>query len=1213
MTFNNLNYSTADKVDGTIQDLIDDWRITIENLTKDKLKTLKVEILDNKSHLELRDLKWNIIWKLNKWKDLSFLWGKIEHNWKIFLEVENEKWKKWYVSADYVIGDIEDIAPAKFTPAVAPTTKSTPAKSTPTPAPAPAKSAPAPTPATDSVDNNELKYNKKYTIKDGKIFLVWVDWKKIENSEELSPKDKEKLEKFEKLMILNEVLEIWKSEAMNVVDSLYRKEWRKDDDIILAQIEEINKLFWEWFVSIQKWWDLTTTIDTIFDKIYVAEWEESIIWVKDMSKVKEILKKWWDKDQQLIQIFNLMRYKWLSWNKNEIKEKVSNHLLADKKFSDIKTILENPELVWFIENNNSTELEKLIWKEATKEILEAYKKLIREQQKYRDEYAKEYNQLISDWKIDQKLMSLNDYINSKAYYQTFTLLKHTLLRNKVDKMKNRWSEEKSYTWIYANMSWLWTTKWTDFFIISDDNIDTAIDVWSTLALSAVSMWVWAIVARWALVGATWISRVTKLTSWVNKLWKTGWLVKWAWTAWVEWFGFYEWTNLTNNVIYWSNWLKGLGKNYDNKKEILKSIAFMWVLRWVWKVMWTQRAISLTSRVPKLMLKWTSITWVLAEAWLLTWIWYWIECKFEWDAKLTLGEYMQALVMIWLFRWAWRLFKIWRTRSWDVFVEEGSANIWGQSTENNNASRNRESNRESNRNPQENPPENAIFTEIHDSTSIINKNIWNEFVKCVEEKLNSINVDESQTIWKYVVTRTDNNNFKIETDGRIGTYDINTNPIKNIAEMLNADIETINGENMNIEKLKVILKYPSKEIVDGVQRNSTNNKLEIVIWDNNYFIVNKTDGKGFDICTLKEWNLTRIDINSLSPNEINIILEKISWNEISAGGTQTESVNGVEVNGTSSTSEIPKNANFNKIFNKIFDSSLIKEWDSLTIGDQLITYYRWWIRKKYTINWDNKIYSKNEILNLITAENKKIFLEKKAKESVDNLEWEIKLKNWFFNFKWIYKVSKKEIIKIWKNWEKDRILTQEEEKIFYEEHWMELLEKTQWMSIKNAKEKLKKEMEWPERNKLFKAIDEYLLSKNIIIKNSYKFIKYLWNLAKNDLLIIKNPYIDFKSSVNSSEKIKSIIFANKNIWWWKWAWKVFLLWTIPTIAEMLYEINWKWDWDINWTNIFMNYVEFMYWWLIIGSAIEFLNLDKSLNKPKWKKVENKVNFMEEKEI
>jgi hypothetical protein len=56
MAFEKLNYSTEKKLDEeSIQDKIDQGKLDINNLTKEKLNKFKVDILYNNSHLNIRD------------------------------------------------------------------------------------------------------------------------------------------------------------------------------------------------------------------------------------------------------------------------------------------------------------------------------------------------------------------------------------------------------------------------------------------------------------------------------------------------------------------------------------------------------------------------------------------------------------------------------------------------------------------------------------------------------------------------------------------------------------------------------------------------------------------------------------------------------------------------------------------------------------------------------------------------------------------------------------------------------------------------------------------------------------------------------------------------------------------------------------------------------------------------------------------------------
>lgn len=104
MWFEGLSYESAWEVENTIQDQIQEGKIEIKHLTQERLKTLKVEIRDTNSHLNIRDIKWNDIWDLfEDGKELTYLWDyKRDDNGKIFLHIQNSSGLKGYASAEYL-------------------------------------------------------------------------------------------------------------------------------------------------------------------------------------------------------------------------------------------------------------------------------------------------------------------------------------------------------------------------------------------------------------------------------------------------------------------------------------------------------------------------------------------------------------------------------------------------------------------------------------------------------------------------------------------------------------------------------------------------------------------------------------------------------------------------------------------------------------------------------------------------------------------------------------------------------------------------------------------------------------------------------------------------------------------------------------------------------------------------------------------------------
>lgn len=669
---------------------------------------IKVKSWDELNFLKALTLEWNTIsWIDKKESDLIHPGDIIKVDWEKIFKNSKHIWDvKGFLNGSINPTEAASAKPDDSKPVEVATVK--PAEAVPVKPvePTPVKPDDSKTAYLAWVDipnekSDKPKYKQTYIFENWKVSLIGKNWEKIVQNNELSPESIALLKNHEKVAILSQILEIWITQANKTANWLMWKDSRDDDEIIMKKVGEVQDKFSYIFQDVQKWKEIDTNdINDIWKLILEAESEESIIWASDMEKVKWFLMNDIDnKDQKLIKIYNQMRYGWMSWNSETVKEKVANHLLSSDEFKDINKILRNPKLFEYISNNNKAELEKILWKDLSKVILETYSKIKSKQEKHRDEYAKQLELINAEKKKAwEKEINLDEFIKLNVDLSIENILTHSLLERKVENEAKRWSEKDSYKWMYANITWLWENKWfiNDWvFTISDNNIDTAIDISSTLALSIVSMWVWALAARWALAAATWWARVTTLADWVNWLWRVWWLAKFWATATIEWVSFYEGTTITNNLIYWNTtW----NNETWNTKEIFKSIAFMWVLRWASKVMeeaklanaikkdsikiwqvwktwldlwktWNTLATiwNLSEKVPALMFKNTSITAVLAEAWLLTSTSIWLEYAFEWEADWTWEEYLQAIVMVWAMKMAWKV-TLRKNKDWKLEVE-----------------------------------------------------------------------------------------------------------------------------------------------------------------------------------------------------------------------------------------------------------------------------------------------------------------------------------------------------------------------------------------------------------------------------------------------------------------------------------------------------------------------------------------------------------------
>lgn len=501
-----------------------------------------------------------------------------------------------------------------------------------------------------------------YKIVDGKTYFIWENGEYLIQENHLTPESKEILKKYEKIGILNEILQIWLPHAEKEASSLLFKGIRTGTTIIPESIKNINSTFEQLFLKAQNWENIDNDINTIWQEIAKAENATSIIWSSDMEKVKRIFNSSESKDQKLLQIYNAMRYGWWSGNIEWVKNQVTEHLLRQEWFKSIDDILKNPQTFEYIKNLNKTKLETLVWVDVANEILAAYWKIKIKQFKQWEEYSKVVTRINETKKANgEEEIKLNDYIEFNIEISVMELLKHSLITKKIFELNSRWDENSSYTWLYANMVWLAKNKWNDWAIISDENIDNAIDVSSTIAIAAVSMWVWAIAARWAMAAASLWARASSLSSKLASLWTKWKVAGFAWASTVEWYAFYQGYNTMNNIIYGNDILE----NAWNIKEIAKTVAFMWVLRWVWEVMKNARLANefknqktwealafiwkMTDKVPAWILK---NTWeILLKWWLISTTSVWLDYVFEWESDWTWEEYLQAVMLVWAMKWA----------------------------------------------------------------------------------------------------------------------------------------------------------------------------------------------------------------------------------------------------------------------------------------------------------------------------------------------------------------------------------------------------------------------------------------------------------------------------------------------------------------------------------------------------------------------------------
>lgn len=602
----------------------------------------------------------------------------------------------------------------------------------------------------DKITTEEFRYMtlddlvKNLRIIDWKLTIFWKNLDYFYEQVLISDEDNDKLdqvlehkvfvEQFQKQFklksLLNDILDIWQTEGLTIAGQLWFKGYRKDDNIILDNIKKMDDILKDFWVPVDEK-IFNAQVESIFKLMEESEnqrFAKWVIWIKDFSNVKQLFFEDISIEEKQIQIFNLMRYGWWSWNNEKVKEKVADKLIWENTdFIYIENLLNNSKFDEIIENDihfwdttythsclvpqNSLYDQEM--KLTTGSLIAylskfEYKKdkegkgiklwdklasilakiIIKKQELIKEKFKQTYNEKKESWEFWENdtfelyLENNKEELIKHTLYEVKNSFKHVLLRQEIEAKKNRWTEENSLTWIYANIIWLWETQKGDVITISDEYIDLAIDFTTTLAIWAMTMWSWALAIKWTkYLHSIWkaiaytdrhskLARIVYTWSKALKFWKYKWLAIWwktiyeGWYVWeliwssvLEWLSFYEWATFIQNAISrekedWNKWL------WD-KKEFVKNIAFMWSLnslKFLSKIQWMPKIMNFEMKIPeeylkpwnfKKVLEWTWTFWVST---LRDWnIMFWISLltdKLVWEEwNPTVREYIEFVTLI----------------------------------------------------------------------------------------------------------------------------------------------------------------------------------------------------------------------------------------------------------------------------------------------------------------------------------------------------------------------------------------------------------------------------------------------------------------------------------------------------------------------------------------------------------------------------------------
>ncbi|MCP4522947.1 MAG: hypothetical protein GY828_01880 [Candidatus Gracilibacteria bacterium] len=289
MAFENLNYSTEDMDNESIQDKIDAATITIQKLTKGNLENLRVDIKDSASSLTMRGKNGDYIGKVQDNENLTFLGETktIDHNGvkKLFLKVETNG-KIGFVSADYVKGDVSCKPSAISTTPVAAST--TPVVASTTPVEEIKLYGITPSVLTSYQDRviNTGAFDGFGSGFESESDLVAFNDKMDEykNSFEL-------LEKMEhpKVKLLLTFINLWIDKANNVKNNQLLDSWFEDEKTIDDGIQKVTNKIQELLSStnVNNPAELNNIILEIFNIINKVESEESVI--DNVSQIQDLI------------------------------------------------------------------------------------------------------------------------------------------------------------------------------------------------------------------------------------------------------------------------------------------------------------------------------------------------------------------------------------------------------------------------------------------------------------------------------------------------------------------------------------------------------------------------------------------------------------------------------------------------------------------------------------------------------------------------------------------------------------------------------------------------------------------------------------------------------------------------------------------------------------------------------------------------------------
>ena len=589
----NAYYWTEKQIDElSIQDQIDRKKLEINQLTKENLKKLKVDILHSNSHLRVRDENWKIIWKLKDNQVVDFNGEKkvvkYKNTQKVFLWINYKKWDKIvkaFISADYVKGNITKVETSNKTEETIPTKQE--AKVTPKKTEEVAENWNEEETTTEEAE--EIIQTREFVIKRTKrwVIMPWEDWHEYIINPTIDRRflEKEAKARFDSVA---DVLETWTYNAHKVAEN--DAFWDSTKNNIHSAANKISELLNNAENSVfQDEKKYREFINKIFNEIIKTEDDErDIIDEEDMKEVKKKLLEINSTNQKekILEIYNLMRVWIAPWDDGDttiIKEKLSNKLINSPKFNFVKQIEDrilNSKKIIHIDDIDSL-LNDIEIPKVDRLNQEEFKQLIKEKlqtiinwldksyiwSEAENILKKWYEKFCTTYNVDKSKFSLKDYETMQKNSTFARIAKHTILRYTLEASYDRWDEDKSISGMYADMVWLSESGdnfWrADYIDIADENIDYVEEIAATVATSLIPWWIAYAWARWAFTAykaSRWIKEFNMAVKWAEFLTR--------WTAWYIWSELYS--SAKDKEWHWTY------------KWWWEFLALDWVLSFAWK-------------------------------------------------------------------------------------------------------------------------------------------------------------------------------------------------------------------------------------------------------------------------------------------------------------------------------------------------------------------------------------------------------------------------------------------------------------------------------------------------------------------------------------------------------------------------------------------------------------------------------------------------------